>query len=249
MTPGSSSYQREGQVNPPNPYYPAMDDDMSSSNGIYEMDNRNFKYGIFIGSVCTFVFCLFIFMLGCFFNWWPVNLGKHKDNVYIMTAGPEKGVQVRPAVEDTLEPEDSKKYEDLINTVFNRINDLIDQKGDIPVIMPVPEPEPAPVYDMVTGSRYLTTIAQDHYGNSNFWPYIYMENENVLRHPDQVTPGTKLVVPQLSKYGVDPTNKADENKAKQKAIEIYARYPRQNTYSAPTTTRSSAPSNPYYKYY
>lgn len=85
------------------------------------------------------------------------------------------------------------------------------------------EEEP-PVYDTVTTTRYLTTIAREHYGNFNFWPYIYMENESILGHPDRITPGTQVVVPKLSKYGVDPANKEDVEQAKKKAAEIYSRY-------------------------
>lgn len=94
----------------------------------------------------------------------------------------------------------------------------------------VPAEEPAlqivaePVYDTVSTTRYLTSIAREHYGNYNFWPYIYMENESILGHPDRITPGTKVIVPDLSKYGVDPKNKDDVAKAKQKAMEIYSRF-------------------------
>lgn len=84
--------------------------------------------------------------------------------------------------------------------------------------------EKEPVYDTVSTTRYLTTIAREHYGNYNFWPYIYLENESILGHPDRITPGTKVVVPDLSKYGVNPSNKEDVETAKKKAVEIYARF-------------------------
>lgn len=86
------------------------------------------------------------------------------------------------------------------------------------------EPAVNPVYDTVTTTRYLTTISREHYGNFNFWPYIYIENESILGHPDRITPGTKVIVPPLSKYGVDPANKADEEAAKKKALEIYSKF-------------------------
>lgn len=97
-----------------------------------------------------------------------------------------------------------------------------------------PEPEAEPsvptqpsdkkVYDTITKTRYLTTMAKDHYGNYHLWPYIYKENEKILGHPDRIRPGTKVVVPPLSKYGVNPDNKADIDKAKKLGTEIYARY-------------------------
>lgn len=88
----------------------------------------------------------------------------------------------------------------------------------------LPQAEVEPVYDTVSTTRYLTTIAREHYGDFNFWPYIYLENESILGHPDRITPGTKVVVPELSKYGVEVSNPEDVKKAKAKAAEIYARF-------------------------
>lgn len=79
-------------------------------------------------------------------------------------------------------------------------------------------------YDTITKTRYLTTMAKDHYGNYHLWPYIYMENQKMLGHPDRIKPGTKVVIPSLSKYGVNPNNKSDIEKAKKKGVEIYSRY-------------------------
>ena len=80
------------------------------------------------------------------------------------------------------------------------------------------------VYDTISTTRYLTTMAKSHYGNYNLWPYIYEENKAFLGHPDRIRPGTPVVIPKLTKYGVDPTNKDDIEKAKQLGVDIYARY-------------------------
>lgn len=80
------------------------------------------------------------------------------------------------------------------------------------------------IYDTITRTRYLTTMAKDHYGNYNLWPYIYIENQKILGHPDRIKPGTKVVVPPLSKYKVDPNSKKEIDKAKQMGLDIYARY-------------------------
>ena len=80
------------------------------------------------------------------------------------------------------------------------------------------------VYDTITKTRYLTTMAKDHYGNYNLWPYIYEENKAMLGHPDRIKPGTQVVVPDLKKYGVDPNNPDDIAKAKRKGVAIYSRY-------------------------
>lgn len=85
-------------------------------------------------------------------------------------------------------------------------------------------PTEEPVYDTVTTTRYLTTIAQEHYGNFNLWPIIYEENASILGHPDRIRPGTRVVVPPLSKYDVNPDDKEQIKAIKQKGNAIYARY-------------------------
>lgn len=85
-------------------------------------------------------------------------------------------------------------------------------------------PSDKKVYDTISTTRYLTTMAKDHYGNYNLWPYIYKENSKILGHPDRIRPGTKVVIPPLSKYGVDPKNPEDIKKAKKLGVEIYSRY-------------------------
>lgn len=147
-----------------------------------------FGTGFLIGSLSTFALCAVIFMLGCFFQWWPVNFGSPKSIV--------------AETEQTIVPEAAAPQ----------------------TTIETPEPEPEPIYDTVSTTRYLTTISREHYGDYNFWPYIYLENESILGHPDRITPGTKVVVPDLSKYGVDPKNKEDVKEAKKKGVEIYARF-------------------------
>lgn len=79
-------------------------------------------------------------------------------------------------------------------------------------------------YDTITRTRYLTTMSREYYGNYHFWPYIYEENKSILGHPDRIRPGTKVVIPDLAKYGVDPKNPKDLAEAKKKGVAIYARY-------------------------
>lgn len=150
-------------------------------------EKTRFGIGFLTGALSAFVVYVVIFMLGCFFDWWPVNFGNIKEPLEeeIIAANPVE--EIEPQIEE-------------------------------------PEEEIIPVYDTVSTTRYLTTIAREHYGNFNFWPYIYIENQSILGHPDRITPGTQVVVPDLSKYGVDPTNKEDIAEAKRKAAEIYSRY-------------------------
>ena len=80
------------------------------------------------------------------------------------------------------------------------------------------------IKDVIGPHNYLTTMAQRHYGDFNLWAYIYEENKSFLGHPDRIKPGTEVVVPPLSKYGVDPKNPKDILKAKRLGAEIYNRY-------------------------
>ncbi len=98
-------------------------------------------------------------------------------------------------------------------------NSAVEEEPEVPTA-----PSDAVVYDTIGTTRYLTTMAKSHYGNYNLWPYIYEENKDFLGHPDRIRPGTPVVIPKLSKYGVDPKNKDDIEKAKKMGIEIYARY-------------------------
>ncbi|MDE6741476.1 MAG: HU family DNA-binding protein [Muribaculaceae bacterium] len=95
----------------------------------------------------------------------------------------------------------------------------ISDEADVPTA-----PSDALVYDTISTTRYLTTMAKVHYGNYNLWPYIYEENKAILGHPDRIRPGTAVVIPKLSKFGIDPTNDDDVEKAKKMGVEIYARY-------------------------
>ena len=78
--------------------------------------------------------------------------------------------------------------------------------------------------DKITTTRYLTTMAKEYYGNYNLWPYIYLENEGKLGHPDRIKPGTKVVIPNIEKYNIDPSNPKDIEKARKLGVEIYKKY-------------------------
>lgn len=90
---------------------------------------------------------------------------------------------------------------------------------------------PAPVVDdkplatdTVTRTRYLTTMARHYYGDHNFWVYIYEENKDKIDNPNVITPGTEVVIPQPSKYGIDASNPESVEKAKRLSYEIFSRY-------------------------
>ena len=84
-----------------------------------------------------------------------------------------------------------------------------------------PSPSNVKAIDKITDTRYLTTMAKEYYGNYNLWSYIYLENEGKLGHPDSIKPGTTIIIPHLDKYGIDPSNPEDIDKARKLGVEIY----------------------------
>ncbi len=77
-----------------------------------------------------------------------------------------------------------------------------------------------PVYDTVTEKQFLTKIAYKHYGNSDFWVYIFEENRSIIRNPNTIAPGTKVVIPPAEKYGIDKNNPESLKAARKKIQEI-----------------------------
>lgn len=108
--------------------------------------------------------------------------------------------------------------------VTQEIPEKTDSVSPDTVNVPTQPSDVGPVYDTITKTRYLTTMAKEHYGNYHLWPYIYEENKAILGHPDRIRPGTKVRIPSLSKYGIDPRNPEDIKRAKQMGITIYSRY-------------------------
>lgn len=92
------------------------------------------------------------------------------------------------------------------------------------VIMPDTKPSDEVVYDTISLTRFLTTMAREHYGNYHLWPYIYEENSKILGHPDRIRPGTRVVIPSMEKYNINPNDPECIKQAKRKGVEIYNRY-------------------------
>ena len=87
---------------------------------------------------------------------------------------------------------------------------------------PAPESPKAkePVYDEVTERQFLSKIATKHYGHPDFWVYIYEENRDIIKNPNTIAPGTRVVVPPAEKYGIDKKNKGSLRAAGKKIEEI-----------------------------
>lgn len=94
---------------------------------------------------------------------------------------------------------------------------------DTAATVPAPQPQQKePVYDTVSSTRFLTTIARDHYGRKDFWVFIYEANADKLRHPNRIRPGTRVVIPDLGDHAALDAD--TRKRAHELATEIYNRY-------------------------
>ena len=90
---------------------------------------------------------------------------------------------------------------------------------------PIEPKTAAVVTDTVRANHYLTHMSRRFYGGATeFWVYIYLENQDKLGHPDRLSPNTVVVIPPAEKYGIDPNNPESKAAAKRKAAEIYAKF-------------------------
>lgn len=80
------------------------------------------------------------------------------------------------------------------------------------------------VTDTVRANRFLTQMARKYYGNPEFWAYIYIENQDKLKNPNTIAPGTVVVIPPAEKYGIDSKSKESVNTATRKCQEILNKY-------------------------
>ena len=79
-------------------------------------------------------------------------------------------------------------------------------------------------YDVISGNRFLTTMAREYYGHQDYWSYIYKENEANLHHPDKIRPGTRVIIPDFEKYRTSTDPEQNRIDARRMGVEIYKRY-------------------------
>lgn len=184
-----------------------------------EESRKNYRFilGFVCGAACAALICLCAYLF--FFEKWSDIFTSEKTT----SALPE---QIEESKENPLSAKTIAESDSIAKVIAADNTASVtkeESKQDTENIAPT-QPSDKKVYDTISKTRYLTTMAKEHYGNFNLWPYIYEENKAILGHPDRIRPGTKVVIPPLSKYGVDPKNPEDIRKAKNKGVEIYARY-------------------------
>ena len=97
-------------------------------------------------------------------------------------------------------------------------------KDSVISVSPLAAPEVKPVIETIRSGIFLTTLARKYFGHKAFWVYIYEENKDVIKNPNQVPIGTRLTIPSASKYNIDANNRASVEKAKALAAKIQSLY-------------------------
>lgn len=69
-----------------------------------------------------------------------------------------------------------------------------------------PPIEKKEITDVVTSTRYLTTMARQYYGDYHFWIYIYLHNKDIITDPDRISAGTRVRIPDAAIYGIDASS-------------------------------------------
>lgn len=92
--------------------------------------------------------------------------------------------------------------------------------NNAPVSSPAKAASGAVVTDTCTATMYLSKMATKHYGKPDFWIYIYEENRDKISDPNNVNPGTVVVIPPASKYGIDANDKASIDSARKRTYEL-----------------------------
>ena len=80
--------------------------------------------------------------------------------------------------------------------------------------------EPEIITDTVTTKIVLSTLSDRYYGSPWFWVYIFEENRSKINDPNNVRPGTVVVIPPAEKYGIDAKDPASLKKAQRLSWEI-----------------------------
>ncbi|MBD5232634.1 MAG: hypothetical protein HDS65_00480 [Bacteroidales bacterium] len=101
---------------------------------------------------------------------------------------------------------------------------------DEPVVTPThtlveeaPAPAAEPIYDTVSSTNYLATMARKYYGKSGYWVFIYQANSDKLSNPNRISPGTKVLIPDKSSFA-EATEEATARKAEQLRRELNEKY-------------------------
>lgn len=77
-------------------------------------------------------------------------------------------------------------------------------------ILEIKEPETV----VLQTGKTLRILAEEKYGNREFWIYIYLKNKHKIPNPNVVPSDIELLIPHASEYGIDANCSESVQKAK-----------------------------------
>lgn len=86
------------------------------------------------------------------------------------------------------------------------------------IVIPEKQEEVKPaviIKDTIKSGSTLRMMSLKHFGHKSFWPYIYEENKDIIKNPNNVPLGTELIIPSVEKYGIDAKDQESIKKAKE----------------------------------
>ena len=114
---------------------------------------------------------------------------------YFLQPKVDKWIAGNQASDENVIVEDNSSVTLPVDTV---VPDTLSVVSETPA--PADSPASKEVYDTIRPTRFLTTMARQHYGQMEYWVFIYIENADILGNPDRARPGTVVRIPDLKKY-------------------------------------------------
>lgn len=108
-------------------------------------------------------------------------------------------------------------------TAVDTAAEVTDVATDEPAAKTDPEAAKAEAKDKVfkvTNTAYLSNISRKFYGHYAFWVYIYLENKDIIKDPDNLPVGAELRIPAPEKYGINKDDPESVRRAEVKALEV-----------------------------
>ena len=79
----------------------------------------------------------------------------------------------------------------------------------------IPPSVKAPETVVLQTGKTLRILAEEKYGNREFWIYIYLKNKNKIPNPNIVPSGIELLIPDATEYDIDASNAESVQKARE----------------------------------
>lgn len=139
-------------------------------------------------------------------------------------ANPVADTVVIPEAVDTV-VEGVATSADTVSLTRESVSQNVKTNGPSAQVAPkVGQPSSEPVIETIRSGVFLTTLSRKYFGHKAFWVYIYEENKGVIKNPNQVPIGTRVVIPDAAKYHIDAKNSRSVDEAKALAVKILSRY-------------------------